>query len=119
MRKLLPAVIFALALSACGQEKPEAWEHGYKTSNVISTRYKNKSIGQNIGFKFPNNPNDSDRMELDDFMTEHGGLVFQSGGYPDAEMFVKFKGVEDSDAANKKLQDILPQLDNLVRGLRK
>lgn len=60
-------LIFAMALSGCrpaprpggteGTTAPakvrkvrmEPWEHGWKTTLVVATRYRNETFGQNIG----------------------------------------------------------------------
>lgn len=93
------------------------WEHGWKTDRVIATRYKNPTMGYNIGFTFPKNPNDCDRAELSDFMDVHGGGIYQSGGHPGAEMFVRFKDVTDKETANVKIKEILPALSQLITDL--
>jgi hypothetical protein len=89
------------------------WEHGFKTNRVVATRYQNSTIGFNIGFRFPKDPNNSDRAEISNFMAAHGGTVFQSGR-SGAEMFVQFSDVTDRDTADQKLQAILPDLNELM-----
>ncbi len=93
------------------------WEHGFKTDRVVATRYTNPTMGYNIGFEYPKDEYNSDRAELDEFMTAHGGWVYQSGGFPGAGMYVKFKDVSNKDEANKKLKEILPSLSALVASL--
>lgn len=93
------------------------WEHGWKTDRVIATRYKSPIMGYSIGFTFPKNPNDCDRAELSDFMASKDGGVYQSGGFPGAEMFVQFKDVTDKETANIKLHVILPELSQLISDL--
>jgi hypothetical protein len=96
---------------------PTEWEHGWKTDRVIATRYNNPVMGWNIGFTFPLNSNDCDRAELGDFMEANGGGVFSGGGYPGAEMFVKFKSVTDKASATEKIKAILPGLSDLITRL--
>lgn len=93
------------------------WEHGWKTDRVIATRYNSPMMGWNIGFTFPLNPNDCDRAELSDFMEAHNGRSFQSGGFPGAEMFVKFKDITDKESATAKIKAILPELSALITRL--
>jgi hypothetical protein len=88
-----------------------------KTSYVTATIYGNDRMGENIGFKFPKNPGDSDREEIDEFFTEHGGGVYQGGGLPGAESFVIFKDVKDYTSAERKLQEILPILTVLIENI--
>jgi hypothetical protein len=107
-------VLAGCSISFAGEKPAERWEHGWKTERVIATRYKNASVGYNIGFKFPRNPDDCDVVELSEFMEAHNGTVYQSGGYPGAEMFVIFSDVKDVPSADKKLQVILPSLNKLV-----
>lgn len=109
-----PTLIARLDRAAAGLT---TWDHGYQTNNVRATRYSNPDIGQNVGFAFPGHENDCDRKEIVDFMTEHGGSVYQCGGFPGAEMFVVFKGVRDRETANAKLIEILPGLDRLIQKL--
>lgn len=92
-------------------------EYGFKTSRVIATRYKNDLIGYNIGFDFPKDPYNADRAEISDFMKEHGGWIYQGGGYSGAKVYVKFKDVNDQQSANTKLREILPPLSKLIAGL--
>jgi hypothetical protein len=112
-------ISIAARLSAVitGKAAPIAWEHGWKTDRVIATRYKNPTMGYNIGFKFPQNPNDCDDAELSDFMEANGGSVYESGGHPGAEMFVVFSDVNDKASADKKLQEILPALSQVITDL--
>lgn len=98
-------------------DQPTEWEHGLKTSRVIATRYSAPRLGQSIGFQFPLNENDCDRAELSDFMEAHNGWVYQGGGYPGAEMFVKFKDATDKDGATQKMRAILPDLTRLITDL--
>jgi hypothetical protein len=96
---------------------PTEWEHGWKTKRVVATRYTNQMMGYNIGFTFPENIHNSDGPEVSKFMEAHGGWVYSSGGHPGAEMFVVFKDVKDKNSANKKLQQILPALDQLMQDI--
>jgi hypothetical protein len=93
------------------------WEHGWKTSRITATRYSNLHMGQSVGFTFPKNPNDCDLAELSDFIEAQGGSVYQSGGYPGAEMFAQFKGVKDKETANAKLKEILPAFNQLMQDI--
>ena len=52
-------------------------------------------------------------------MEAHQGWVFQGGGHPGAEVFVKFKDVTDQSSADKKLKEILPPLDKLMADMAK
>ena len=115
-RVLIALMLLAVACSASPQV--EKWEHGWKIKNVIATEYKNPFMGENIGFVFPNDPQNCDRIEIDDFIHAHKGDTYQSGGYPGAEMFVIFEDVKDKASADKKLQEILPGLDRLIVRLR-
>lgn len=92
----------------------QEWEHGYKTDRVIATRYTNPDIGYNIGFQFPKNVADADRVEVSQFFEVHNGWLFQGGGYPGAIAYVKFQDVTDNASANAKLKEILPDLDQLM-----
>ena len=120
MKKLIGAVI-GVAMAAPGlifysrtPYQVEAWEHGFKTSRVIATRYTNKFMGYNIGFEFPKDIYNADRAEVSDFMEANGGWIYQGGGYPGAIAYVKFKDVTDQESANKKLKAILPPLSQLM-----
>lgn len=93
------------------------WEHGWRTTNVIATRYSNPHMGYNIGFTFPGHENDCDRAEICDYIKGNGGAIYQCGGYPGAEMFAVFSGVSDKATANAKLKEILPGLDAVVETL--
>ena len=108
------AVGLAYAIATRTDNTVTQWEHGFKTNRVIAIRYKNPTIGFNIGFLFPKDPNNSDREEISDCMKAHNGTVFQGGGYPGAEMFVGFSDVTDKYTADKKLQQILPGLNQLM-----
>ncbi len=117
----LTMTILSLFAQACrsktgpvSQTGPVKWEHGWKTDRVIATRYENKNMGFNIGFKFPKDPNNCDRIEIGDFMEANDGWIYQGGGSPGAEAFVKFTDVKDSASADKKLVAILPALDKLM-----
>lgn len=94
------------------------WEHGWKTENVVATRYKNKFIGYNVSFEFPNDLNNGDRSELFEFIGKHGGNVYEGGGYPGAPLYTTFKEVTDKSSADKKLQEILPELEKFIVSLR-
>jgi hypothetical protein len=76
-------------------------------------------IGYNIGFTFPKDPDNADRAEVVVFMEAHNGWVFEGGGHPGAELFVKFKDVTDQPSADKKLKEILPPLDKLMADMAK
>lgn len=91
------------------------WEHGWKTKQVTATRYKNQMMGFNIGFKFaPEYRNYVDRVEVMDFLKANGGNVYEGGGYPGAEVFTIFSGVQDREAANVFLPKLLPKLSKLI-----
>lgn len=93
------------------------WERGFKTDRVIATRYKTRagySVGYSLGFDFPLNPNDADRLEVSEFFQAHQGNCYQSGGYPGSTSYVIFADVDDDESANKKMMDILPDLSNLI-----
>lgn len=94
------------------------WAHGWETANVRATRYTNPTIGQNIGFLFPRDPNLCDRAEIMEAIKKAGGDIYQAGGYPGAEILVKFPEVVDVPTANIRIKKILPMLDALVRGIR-
>jgi hypothetical protein len=94
---------------------PEVWEHGYRTPNVIATRYANEMVGFNIGFTFPNHPYDCDRAEISEWFEYFSGNVYQGGGYAGAEVFVVFDNVKDVETANNKLLEILPELDQFIQ----
>lgn len=108
---------------ACSQRAPTApamieWEHGWQTTNVIATRYRDGDMGYNIGFAFPNDPNNCDAMEIDDLMRTHGGMIYEGGGYPGAVAYVVFKDVTDRESADRKLKHVLPELDRLMVRIR-
>lgn len=90
------------------------WEHGLKTDRVVATRYHGPTTGYTIGFVFPRNLAHGDRAELWDFMENHGGYVFQGGGYPGAALMVKFGGISDRESADGKLREVLPALDRVM-----
>ena len=94
------------------------WEHGFKTKNVIATRYKSPMIGYNIGFRFPNDTHNSDREEIASFIAANGGAIYQMGGYPGAEVIVVFIGVTNKELANKMLPSFLPKLDEHIQSIR-
>ena len=94
-----------------------ATAHGWRSARVIATRYRNPTIGYNIGFLFPRDPMNSDAVEVSQFMHVHEGLVLQSGGAPDAEMVVQFRDVTDRPSADRKLQAVLPLLDRLMEDM--
>ncbi len=114
LTQLFGGVLLSAMQVACQSSKPIAWEHGWKTDRVTATRYTNKTMGLSIGFKFPKNPNECDRAEISDLIEAQSGSVYQSGGYPGAEMFVVFKDVMDVVSADAKLQKILPRLNKLM-----
>lgn len=119
------AILIASASIQIAQTKPEPTrvqqtEHGWRTTNVVATRYTNQTVGYNIGFKFPNDPGNSDRVELLEFIEGiHRGSVYSGGGYPGAEVFVVFSDVTDRETADKKLKVLLPLLDDKIVSLRK
>lgn len=92
-------------------------EHGWSTPRVIATRNKNETMGQFVEFQFPKSRYDSDRSEVSEFFESKNGWVFQGGGYPGAPAYVKFNGVTDRISADKKLLEILPLLDKLMRDI--
>lgn len=97
------------------QEQMKEWEHGWETTHVRATRYSSEVVGFNIGFTFPRNPGDSDRIEILDFIEQkHGGRIYQMGGYPGAEVLAIFPDVKDKESANSKLHKMLPEFDSLI-----
>lgn len=102
--------------TACSQ-KPVATERGWKTDRVIATRYHNDAMGWNVGFAFPKDANNADRVEVGDFFEAHGGWLFQGGGYPGAIAYVKFEGVDTKIKVDAKLLEILPVLNKLMADL--
>lgn len=94
------------------------WEHGWKTDRVIATRYVTVNLkGYNIGFRFPKNPYHGNSAEVFEFYQKHGGFCWQAASGPQAEQFVNFEGVHDTESADKKLQEILPPLSELLEDL--
>lgn len=104
----------SLGLDQHAASSVKEWKHGFETSRVIATRYKNQNIGENIGFRFPKDPNNSDRGELSDFLEMHGCSVFQGGGYPGAELLAQCDGVTDTATATAKIKEVLPGLSSLM-----
>jgi len=90
---------------------PVRWEHGWKTGRVVATRYFNQRLGWNIGFQFPFNTKDYDRAEVAYFMNHHDGSVIAWTG---RETVVVFRDVNGPQSADRKLQEILPELDELM-----
>lgn len=111
----IPVIAFAVQYNA--RTEITEWEHGFKTSRVIVTRFAGSDIGYYVSFEFPKNCWDADREELFEYLESHDGWVFQGGGFPCAPLEVKFKGVVDKASANVKIKEILPGLDKVVRGL--
>lgn len=107
-------------IAAAHASRVEPWEHGFKTPQVIATRYKNNVMGYNISFAFPQDPNNCDRAELFEFFSKYDGWVYQGGGAPGAPLYVVFKDVKDRESATAKLRDsdLLPALSRLVVSLR-
>jgi hypothetical protein len=93
------------------------WEHGWKTGRIVATRMKSQLMGENIKFEFPDNLYDSDRAEVSQFVEMNGGNVYEGGGSPGAPMYATFKGVKDTESADKKLVEILPKFDELMAHL--
>ncbi len=118
MRKIIFMGIFASLIRCALAQQVQPLDHGFRTSRVIATRYLNsESKSWSIGFKYPMNPADCDRSELSDFMELHGGNIYQSGGYPGAEMHVAFKDVKDMESANQKIREIILPLSKLITDL--
>ena len=92
---------------------PVRWEHGWKTDRVIATRYLNSSKGYNLGFRFPRNPYHGNNAEVFEFYQKHGGSCWHAG----REQLVRFEGVHDTESADRKLQEILPTLSELLENL--
>lgn len=98
--------------------QPVEWDHGYKTDYVVATRYKNPTMGYNIGFTFPKQPYDSDRAETFEFLASNGCNVYSGGGGPGAPLYAICNGVTDKDSANQFLIGFLPKLDEHMRNLK-
>ena len=96
---------------------PVPIDHGWKTENVTVTRHKGRKRGYHLIFFFPNHPNQCDATEIDNFMIENKAFILQSGGFPGAEMVVKFYDVVDRETANAKLMEILLPLELIMRRL--
>ncbi len=92
-------------------EYPVKWEHGYKTSNVIATRYSPTLIGYNIGFEFFNFSEDDKRIVS--ILESHNGHLYRAGGYSGSPMMVIFEDVRTADQANKKIKLILSEFDKM------
>jgi hypothetical protein len=97
----------------------QPWEHGFKTSHIIATRYRNPTLGYSVGFRYLSSAydNKSDRSEVFDFFQKQGCGVIQGGGAPFSEYFVLCEDVTDQASANVKLQTLLPALDRFVGSL--
>lgn len=115
--KIMTVFMCSVLVVSCQTAKPVATEHGWKTSRVIATRYQNDLVGYNIGFDFPLNRYDSDRVEVSDFMESKGGWIYEGGGYPGATAYATFDGVKDKESADRKLLAILPELDKLMHDI--
>lgn len=96
----------------------EAWDHGFKTDCVVATRYGNRHLGFNIGFRFPKHTHTYDSPEVFDWFLGYGGTVLGGGGMPGGEINVIFEGVSDRESANKKLSVVLPALTEFMRNRR-
>lgn len=121
MKRILSAVALLAGCSPSSgspatRDIVEPWEHGYKTEDVVATRYKGP-FGHNIGFTFPRNLHNYDAPEVFDFFTPYGGTVIEGGGAPGAEMLVVFHGVNSKDKASAKILQVLPELSKLMRSI--
>ena len=98
---------------------PVRWEHGWKTKRVIATRYISTVKGgpYDIGFRYPRNPYHAKNAAVFEFYRQHGGECFYAGIGPDVEQFVNFRDVHDAKSADKKLEEILPQLSELLESM--
>lgn len=96
---------------------PTEWEHGWRTSLVVATRYSNPHIGFNVGFKFPRHAYDCDRAELIDFMEDNGWSIYRCGGYPGAEVFAVSDRIKNKEDANSELIKFVPKLHNFMKML--
>ena len=111
-------ILAMLLTGTAGAEDMIAWKHGYKTDHVVATRYTNPHMGRNVGFDFPKNAYDADRVEIGEIMERHGGWVYQSGGYPGATMYVRFRGVDTKEDNNRKIREVLPELERFMASLK-
>src|SRR4051812_9782681 len=105
MKKLLLAFAVMLALSGC-VHKPIAteWEHGFKTNDITATRYANSMIGYSIGLTYSDRYDyKADRTEVFDFIDSQGCWVYQGGGMPHGEYFMRCKNIDSKEQANKFL----------------
>lgn len=126
MKRLL-SIAWLLSLAGCGHtaaaveeqaDQIEEWDHGFKTDNVVATRYRSELGGLNIGFQFPKNIHNYDHPDVFDWFGKYNGFVIQGGGAPGAEMFVFFDGVKDRESANEKLRVVVPELSKFMRTIR-
>lgn len=105
--------------NGAAQEMPQLdiveWKHGWRTWNVIATRYENPYLGYNIGFRFPENTYNYDHPSVFEWFRRYDGTAIGGGGRPGGEITVLFSGVKDKDSANKKLKEILPELSQFMQ----
>lgn len=118
MRLLLLPLMILLSACTAIQPRAERWEHGWKTKDITAWRYKNETMSYNIGF-VPSTryAYDFDRAEMFEFLKQHGGFVYQGGGYAGAEVFVVFKDVKNKQDADKFLPEFLPKFQQFLEEL--
>ncbi len=92
--------------------RPVAWDHGWKTNRVVATRYNNKLLGYTIGFSFPLDYYNSDREEVDNFMENHGGSIYNNS--ETGEAFTRFDDVKDRATADVKIKQIIGPLSTVM-----
>lgn len=108
-------VLALVVLSSCGRTaQPVKWERGWKTPHVIAARHPSAAIGYTIAFDFPLNASNCDRVEVGEFVEDHGGSIYQGGGHPGATAYAIFVTVKDDRTADIKMLEILPAFDRLM-----
>lgn len=118
MNRLIIVLLIGLGtVSLAGCQTVTPTEHGWKTSRVVATRMNNDLMGQFVKLEFPKDPNDCDRIEIEQFIAMNGGHIFEGGGYPGAPAYVTFDGAKDKAAVDQKLKQILPGLTVLLSKL--
>jgi hypothetical protein len=91
------------------------WEHGWKTRNVVATRYVSPLMGYNVGFQFPNHWWQADRVEVVKAIEKFDCVTYDNTS---GETFAICKKITDRKSADAELPKMLPVIDRTIRRLR-